>query len=250
MTSAVPGVDPRPARRQARFQTILAAAWDVANEQGLAGVSLHEVARRVGLRQPSLYAYVDSKNGLYDAMFAQAAQALLEHMTTADYPQEPRPAVVIMARAMWGFVRENPAEGQLLFERTIPGFEPSSASYSVAQNFQSWVVDKLLAAGVADPGDVDICTALVAGLISAQETNEPGGDRWFRHLETVFGMFFAYLDNKSVTPTVGASTARHATHRAEPKVAPRPRSAPPIRKEGHHDRRDRPTGRGNTADRP
>lgn len=217
MTSAVPGVDPRPARRQARFQTILAAAWDVANEQGLAGVSLHEVARRVGLRQPSLYAYVDSKNGLYDAMFAQAAQALLEHMTTADYPQEPRPAVVIMARAMWGFVRENPAEGQLLFERTIPGFEPSSASYSVAQNFQSWVVDKLLAAGVADPGDVDICTALVAGLISAQETNEPGGDRWFRHLETVFGMFFAYLDNKSVTPTVEGKhrTARHPPSRTQ-----------------------------------
>ena len=70
---------------------------------------------------------------------------------------------------MWGFVRENPAEGQLLFERTIPGFEPSPPSYSVAQSFQIWVVDKLLAAGVADAGDVDICTALVAGLISARK---------------------------------------------------------------------------------
>ena len=42
-------------------------------------MSLHEVARRVGLRQPSLYAYIDSKAALYDAMFGQAAQALLDH---------------------------------------------------------------------------------------------------------------------------------------------------------------------------
>jgi AcrR family transcriptional regulator len=63
--------DPRPARRQARYEEILAAAWDIAAEQGLSGVSLHEVARTVGLRQPSLYAYIESKSALYDAMFAQ-----------------------------------------------------------------------------------------------------------------------------------------------------------------------------------
>jgi AcrR family transcriptional regulator len=223
VTRAIPGVDPRPARRQARFEEILTAAWDVANEQGLAGVSLHEVARRVGLRQPSLYAYVDSKNGLYDAMFAQAAQALLEHVTTINYPEDPRHAVVVMSRAMWGFVRDNPAEGQLLFERTIPGFEPSPVSYAVAESFQGWVVDKLLAAGVTDPGDADICTALVAGLISAQEANEPGGNRWSRHLETVFGMFFAYLDSKSAAPDVGQalhSTPLTATRRSAPNDAP------------------------------
>jgi len=53
----VPGGDPRPARRQARYEEILAAAGDIAAEQGLSAVSLHEVARAVGLRQPSLYAY-------------------------------------------------------------------------------------------------------------------------------------------------------------------------------------------------
>ena len=34
---------------------------------GIAGVSLHALAREVGIRQPSLYAYFDSKHALYDA---------------------------------------------------------------------------------------------------------------------------------------------------------------------------------------
>ena len=49
-------------RRSQRRGQILAAAWDIAAESGLAAVSLHEVARRVGIRQPSLYGYVSSKH--------------------------------------------------------------------------------------------------------------------------------------------------------------------------------------------
>ena len=47
---------------------------------GLGAVSLHEVARRVGIRQPSLYGYVSSKLDLYDAMFAQAYEQLLARL--------------------------------------------------------------------------------------------------------------------------------------------------------------------------
>ncbi|HTT91316.1 MAG TPA: helix-turn-helix domain-containing protein, partial [Acidimicrobiales bacterium] len=43
---------------------ILACAWKLAREQGIAGVSLHALAREVGMRQPSLYEYYDSKNAL------------------------------------------------------------------------------------------------------------------------------------------------------------------------------------------
>ncbi len=63
-TETPASADPRPGRRAARFERILSAAWSIAEEQGLAGVSLREVARRVGLRQPSLYAYIDSKSAL------------------------------------------------------------------------------------------------------------------------------------------------------------------------------------------
>jgi AcrR family transcriptional regulator len=194
---AAANVDPRPARRQARFENILAAAWSVAAEQGLAAVSLHEVARRVGLRQPSLYAYIDSKAALYDAMFGQAAKALFDHVKSWTYSADPRQAVRDACLALWDFADDHPVESQLLFERTVPGFEPSPASYAYAQQYLRFSTDLLVAAGVTDPGDVDIFTALIGGLFTQQQANEPGGDRWIRHLDAVLEMFFDHVDRRT-----------------------------------------------------
>jgi AcrR family transcriptional regulator len=55
-------------RREARAAGIVETAWNLAGEHGIAGVSLHALARELGIRQPSLYEYFDSKNALYDAM--------------------------------------------------------------------------------------------------------------------------------------------------------------------------------------
>lgn len=53
---------------------------------------------------------------------------------------------------------------QLLFQRTIPGFEPSAASLALALEFYEIGRALMMAAGVHDQGDVDVFTALVAGL--------------------------------------------------------------------------------------
>src|ERR1700678_2877305 len=70
--------DPRERRRQAKVSAILAEAWALAHRDGLAAISLRDLADRVDLRQPSLYAYFDSKLDLYDAMFADGNRQLLE----------------------------------------------------------------------------------------------------------------------------------------------------------------------------
>src|SRR4051812_29982734 len=111
---------------------ILAAAWELAEEQGLAGISLRDLAARVDLRQPSLYSYFDSKHALYDAMFAEGCRQMLEALGSrpldGDGPKMLREA----GRRFVAVAVENPARAQLLFERTIPGFEPSPASYALA----------------------------------------------------------------------------------------------------------------------
>jgi hypothetical protein len=65
----------------------------------------------------------------------------------------------------------------------VPGFEPSAESYAVARAALGRLVSVMNAAGVTDPGDVDCLVAMTAGLIEAQMSNEPGGDRWLRHLD-------------------------------------------------------------------
>ena len=193
--------DPRQVRKQARLGEILDAAWQIAGEQGLAAVTLHEVARRVGLRQPSLYAYFDSKSGLYDLMYAQGYTELLERAESAAFPEQPRAAVGALAELTLDYAVSHPARAQLLFLRTVPGFEPSEESYALSQRFLKMTADRLAAAGARSGAAVDIFTALVSGLANQQMANEPGGDRWTRHLGTVLELYFALLDRDPATGT-------------------------------------------------
>src|SRR5258707_15231182 len=59
----------RQRNRQEMMNAIIDAARAVMREQGVAALNLHEVARRVGLRAPSLYEYFSGKMALYDALF-------------------------------------------------------------------------------------------------------------------------------------------------------------------------------------
>ncbi len=85
----------------------------------MAAISLRDLADRVDLRQPSLYAYFDSKLALYDAMFVDAFQHLLE--TSAGHPpaDDPREALVEFVELCVRFATEDVVRHQLVFQRTI-----------------------------------------------------------------------------------------------------------------------------------
>jgi AcrR family transcriptional regulator len=180
-------------RRSQRRSQILAAAWDIAAESGLAAVSLHEVARRVGIRQPSLYAHVSSKLALYDAMFGQAYEQLLARLDAAPPGGTAREQLVRLSRIVLDFVVENPPRHQLLFQRTIPGFEPSPASYALAKQLVGRCVVLLSALGAGGAAHVDVYTALIAGLGGQQVANDPGGDRWTHQLEALLDVFLDHF---------------------------------------------------------
>jgi len=112
-------------RRETRTNQILAGAWKLAAEHGVAGLSLHALAREVGMRQPSLYGYFESKHALYDAMFADGNRQLIERLRAIDRPADARDALKVALHAFIGFALEEPARCELLFERHIPGFAPS-----------------------------------------------------------------------------------------------------------------------------
>jgi AcrR family transcriptional regulator len=178
-------------RREERVASIVAAGWKLAGEQGVGAVSLRALAREVGIRQPSLYEYFDSKNALYDAMFADGNRQLLARLEAVKLPREPRAAVQAFMQAFIGFCVEDIPRYVLLFQRQIPGFEPSAESYEPARNFLQRAVELLHAAGLESQADVDCFVAMVAGLVDAQISNDPGGDRWIRHLNRLADM---YLD--------------------------------------------------------
>ena len=175
-------------RREAKVASIVASAWELARSDGVGGLTLRGLAREVGMRQPSLYEYFDSKHALYDAMFADGNRQLFERLEALHLPGEPRAALRVFMRAFAEFALEDDARQLLLFQRPIPGFRPSPASYAYAEKVLARAVDLLRAAGVQDQGDVDCFIAMVAGLIDAQASNDPGGVRWIRHLDRLIDL--------------------------------------------------------------
>ena len=193
--------DRRSARREATKAEILDAAWALVREHGLAALALRDLAERVGMRAPSLYQYFASKHAIYDAMFGQAAQQALDAVGTDIDPSDARKVLRTNARRYFEFTTSDPARTQLLFQRTIPGFEPSPESYAPAVEVLTRERARFAALGITDPDALDLWTALLGGLTNQQIANDPGGNRWGRLVDRTVDMFLASVAPGLVAPT-------------------------------------------------
>jgi len=181
----------REARRAAARQTIIEAAWSLVGDEGFGGLAMRDLARRAGVTPPTLYAYFDSKHAILDAMFAQG-QLEFAARRSSGRPDEPMATLRWFAETFVSFCTENPVRYQLLYQRPVPGFVPSDASYALAARNLEPTRRCLAAVGLAEEAHLDVWTALWAGVVAQQIANEPGGTRWTRHVDTVLDM---YLDH-------------------------------------------------------
>jgi AcrR family transcriptional regulator len=176
-------LDRRLVRRRQTIEEALDAAVTIMEEAGVGGLSMSEIARRLGMRQPSLYKYFGSLHAVYDALFARglersgaAVQAAIE--------QGPRDVETIRAaaRALVRWAVENPALAQLLYWRPVPGFAPAEATFAVSVTQMGQLragFAEAAAAGLLHPDAASgqaqrLFTVVVSGVISQQLANQPG----------------------------------------------------------------------------
>ena len=196
--------DRQAERHVATRAEILDAAWKQVRTSGLAALSLRELARSIGMQPPSLYSYFDSKHAIYDAMFAQGAQQFVdEQKASMPTPDAPLEALKAGVHFFVEFCAADFARYQLLFQRTIPGFEPSPESFKISEDTLAEVGALLARCGVSDPEMLDLLTALGTGLADQQLSNDPGGDRWIRLIDDAVEMFYEHITKKAKTPTKG-----------------------------------------------
>ncbi len=174
-----PNRDRQAERREATRLEIIAAAWQVAHARSLAGLTLRDVAERVGMRAPSLYSHFDSKNAIYDAMFGQAWAEYDELAETnlADIDAGPRAWTRRAAHHYFNFAISDLARHQLMNQRTIPGFEPSAQNYAPAVRVLERAMEMMRIRGVTERDDFDLWLALVAGIIEQHLANQPPVER-------------------------------------------------------------------------
>lgn len=231
--------DARPDRRHLRraetISQIVDVAMQVMGEHGVAGLSLGEVARRMGIRPPSLYVYFDSKNAVYDAVFARGWAEIRPAMEAVGLPDSETsdlPGYLLeFGRACVRWSVEHPVHTQLMGWRAVPGYEPSAAAYEPAQaSFERGraVFTRLVELGLLTP-DVPademfrVWTTLISGVITQQLANAPH-ERFAEGtfttllppLVAMYSTHYGARTSPARTPTTRRSTAsrrRHADQR-------------------------------------
>jgi AcrR family transcriptional regulator len=225
---ATTGHDRRHRRRQETIEQALDIATEVMAEQGAAGLSLGEVARRMGIQPPSLYVYYESKKALYDAIFARGWRHVITAMevpySRVDEATDLRAYALECAETFVRWAIAHPAWSQLMFWRPVPNYEPSPDAFvpATAMLARSRAVLARLQERGLFRSDVDIdealraWTVLIAGVISQQLANAP--QESFEHGRFTSGLpdlVAMYLAHYGPPPQHAAPTrrSRHADPR-------------------------------------
>jgi AcrR family transcriptional regulator len=172
----------RQRNRDEMKHAILEAARQVMREEGVAALNLQEVARRVGIRAPSLYEYFPGKMALYDALFRRGVRLYAERMSRLTEDTDS-----FWARSQAGlenymlFAQEYPELYQLIQEHPVPGFVPSEESMAESRRLLTMsdnIVEKgieqgSLALGITVSQARDLFLAMMHGLTALHMANEP-----------------------------------------------------------------------------
>lgn len=145
----------------ARRQEILDAALAIADERGLAAVTMRAVAQRVGVTPMALYPHVGDKDGLLDGMLGRLL-GQLPPASDGDWSTR----LGTLARALRRLAKDHPGATTLLFAR--PTVSPDAVRVVDA------IYTALLAAGVP-AAEVPRIERLTSTLILGYAVSEASG---------------------------------------------------------------------------
>lgn len=172
---------PRKQRnREGTIQSILDAARAIMREEGVAALSMQELARRMDMRAPSLYNYFTGKMDIYDALFRLGFtlwKEALENAAARSHTIEDELQNLITAYMT--FALENPELYQLCFERPVPGFVPSQASLDLSFGVLAHANQRVMnfkdrfSPALTTDQIVNLVIAISHGLTAMHIANEP-----------------------------------------------------------------------------
>lgn len=171
-------------RQQAHDQTvsdILLIARDMMQADGVAALSFNAIARRLGIKPPSLYTYFESKHAIYDTLFRMGFEAFAQEMDRVDRDAGLEGALRSALVIYMTFALDNPDLYQLMFQRPVPEFTPSDASMEVSlgalHRMRCELQDLVTRSGFETTNSIeqttDLIIALMHGLTELQLANNP-----------------------------------------------------------------------------
>ena len=102
-------------------ETVVRIAGDLADEHGLAAVTLKNIARRAHVTQPALYRHVEGIDDVWRELALSVRAELTDEMVAASVGLSGDSAVAAVAHAWRDFGRENPGRYRSTERATVSG---------------------------------------------------------------------------------------------------------------------------------
>jgi AcrR family transcriptional regulator len=182
-------------------------------EEGVAALNLNEVARRVGMKTPSLYEYFSGKLAVYDALYLEGVRLYGEHRFKLK--EQTLNFWEIVEQAIYHyltFAYRNPDLYYLVFERPVPEFVPSEESMVESRKllgnlnpiFQEALDKGVIKTDLAVEAIRDIFILVLHGLTSMHMANEPdlppGQGRFGSLIPAITAMLKTAWQNPAIEP--------------------------------------------------
>jgi len=170
---------------------VVTEAADLADELGLAGLTLSAVAARLGVAVPSLYKHVDGTGGLHRALAARATRELADSLGRACVGRSGSAGLADLCRAYRSFARSHPGR----YAATLQAPHPDDAKHLAAAADAVQVVDRVLASyGLSGTPALDSARTVRSALHGFVDLELHGGFGIRRSLDRSFNSLVSTLD--------------------------------------------------------
>jgi len=188
--------------RKETMEEILDIARDEMRQHGVAALTMSAIAEHMGIQPPSLYNYFDGKEEIYDELFRRgflAFRAWIEEHTASGGPLRDQLRSHLIAYQR--FALQNPELYQLMFQRPVPGFEPSEESMEISlglleemgQELRTLLENEEFHTGIAMDAARDLIISMQYGITEMHLSNHPhlplGEGRFGRLVEPAVDLF-------------------------------------------------------------
>jgi AcrR family transcriptional regulator len=171
---------------------LVGAAADLADEDGLAAVTVSALARRFGVQPASVYSHVSGLDGLLDETAELVLQEVSDLLAEALVGRSGRGALFAFADTQRDYARAHPGRWQLAQRRFTPERAATSAGVKIAHYSRAIMSDYGLT-----PDDevhaVRLLGSAINGFVALEagggfdHSHPPAADSWARVLGAIDG---------------------------------------------------------------
>src|SRR6516225_5934381 len=163
------------------------AGLRVLHERGAAELTVRRVAQQAGSSTMGIYSCFGGRAGMLEAIYQRGFELLEDAITNPPARADPSQPIIAIATAYRRFALGNPALYALMFERPLPGFDPSP-------QLRSWALNLTFTPLVAQ-----VARAQAGGLLAGDDPIRPSYLLW----TTVHGITSIELTHAVRSPLPG-----------------------------------------------